>query len=82
MILRLYRSVDPPVHFRGWEDELHALTARVPTYVLWGDNDPFAEPSCAERFGAATVQHFPEYDHWLPVEAADQIAGLFRQFLA
>jgi pimeloyl-ACP methyl ester carboxylesterase len=82
MILRLYRSVDPAVHFRGWEDELRALTARVPTYVLWGDKDPFADPSCAERFGAGRVQHFAEYDHWLPLEAADQVATLLRSFLA
>ena len=81
MILRLYRTANP-ADFAGWEDDFHALAARVPTCVLWGDKDPFADRSYAERFGAGTVQHFPEYDHWLPVEAAGQMAALLRPFLA
>lgn len=81
MIMRLYRTTNPE-NFRGWEDELLQLTARVPTLVLWGDKDPFAPKSTAERYGGR-VEHFAEYGHWLPVEApevyADRLQVLFRQ---
>ncbi|MFN8418487.1 MAG: alpha/beta hydrolase [Anaerolineae bacterium] len=73
MILRLYREQDPR-NFAGWEDQLKALTAHVPTTVMWGDRDPFAAPHFADRYGNATVHHFPEYGHWLPLEAPDAVA--------
>jgi pimeloyl-ACP methyl ester carboxylesterase len=28
-----------------------------------------------ERFGAQTVHHFPDYGHWLPIEAPDAVAA-------
>jgi len=80
MTLRLYRSLNPH-DFIGWEDKFVALTRQVPTLVLWGDRDPFIAPSFADRYGAAQVEHFAEYDHWLALEApeivADRLATLF-----
>ncbi len=73
MVLRLYRATDPEV-FIGWEDALLQLTARIPTMVLWGDHDPYIGKNFAERFGAQTVQHFPDCGHWLPKEAADEVS--------
>ncbi|MBA3533503.1 MAG: alpha/beta hydrolase [Ardenticatenales bacterium] len=73
MILRLYRAADP-AKYAGWEDELVALTARVPTCVLWGDQDPYLPITHAKRFGAQEVHHFPDCGHWLPAEAPDQVS--------
>jgi pimeloyl-ACP methyl ester carboxylesterase len=73
MALRHYRALDS-ANFRGWEDQLLELTARVPTLVAWGDRDPFIAPRYAERFGAREVHHFAEYGHWLPLEAAEPLS--------
>lgn len=81
MIVRLYRASTPRL-FAGWEDELLALTARVPTCVLWGDGDPYIPSRYAERFGAQQVQHFPDCGHWLPAEAPAEVAALLSNFFA
>jgi pimeloyl-ACP methyl ester carboxylesterase len=80
MALRHYRALDS-ANFRGWEDRLRELTAKVPTLVAWGDQDPFVSPSWAERFGAQEVHHFAEYSHWLPVEAPEELSKLLSAFL-
>jgi pimeloyl-ACP methyl ester carboxylesterase len=67
MVLQLYRGLDPDV-FRVWDEELRALTARIPTLVLWGDQDTYIASSYAERFGARKVKHCPTSGHWLMVE--------------
>lgn len=80
MTLRLYRGTDAR-NFVGWEDELRALGTRVPVAVLWGDRDPYAPVSLAERFGAQRVIHFPEHSHWLPVETPEAVAAQLDEFL-
>src|SRR5215813_14960034 len=67
-VLRLYRAADPS-RFKGWEDELLALTATIPTLVIWGDDDPYISSSYAERFNARKVVHLPQIGHWPTVEA-------------
>jgi pimeloyl-ACP methyl ester carboxylesterase len=79
MALRHYRSLDS-ANFRGWEDRLRELTARVPTLVCWGDRDPFIAPSFAERFGAREVYHFADYGHWLPLEATEELSDRLAAF--
>ena len=81
MALRLYRATDP-ANYAGWEQELMALTARVPTCVLWGDRDPYVASRFADRFGAREVHHYPRNGHWLAVEAPDEVASRLRAFLA
>jgi pimeloyl-ACP methyl ester carboxylesterase len=81
MTLRLYRSLNPQ-DFKGWEDKLVALTKQVPTLALWGDRDPFISPSFADRYGAAQVEHFAEYDHWLAIEAPEIVADRLTTFFA
>jgi len=81
MVLRLYRTTDFR-DFAPWEERLHALTARVPTLVLWGDRDPYIAPHYAERFGAQQVEHFPDGGHWLAVESPDLVADRLAAFLA
>jgi pimeloyl-ACP methyl ester carboxylesterase len=81
MALRHYRALDA-ANFRGWEDRLRELTARVPTLVCWGDRDPFISPAFAERFGAQEVYHFAQYGHWLPLEAPDALAERLDAFFS
>jgi pimeloyl-ACP methyl ester carboxylesterase len=81
MVLRLYRSLDAR-QFVGWEDQLVELTKTVPMLVLWGDRDPFIAPSYADRYGAAKVEHFAEYDHWLAIEAPTLVSERLDQFFA
>ncbi len=80
-MLRMYRSLNMR-DFVGWEDRLLALTAHVPTSVLWGDKDPFIAPQFAERFGTTRVEHFPDNGHWLAVEEPALVAQRLSDFLA
>jgi pimeloyl-ACP methyl ester carboxylesterase len=80
MILRLYRAMDPQ-NFKGWDNRLLEVTAKIPTLVLWGDQDPYIEPRFAERFGAQQVVHFPDCGHWVQAEAPDRVADQLLAFL-
>jgi pimeloyl-ACP methyl ester carboxylesterase len=81
MILRLYRAADPG-RFKGWEEGLLQLTQHVPTCVLWGDRDPYVGSTFAERFGAQEIFHYPDYGHWLPVEAPREVSARLMEFFA
>ena len=81
MILRLYRATDTK-NFRGWEDDLKQITARLPTMVLWGDHDPYLPVWLADSFGTQRVKHFPDCGHWLPAEAPEQVAKELLQFFS
>ena len=81
MVLQLYRATSPE-NYKGWEDELLALTRRVPACVLWGDRDPYVSPAFAERFGAQKVWHYPENGHWLPAEDPKEVAARLLEFFA
>ena len=50
-VLKLYRATDPK-NLGAWEQRLLAVTAKVPTIVLWGDQDPYIGSQFADRFGA------------------------------
>lgn len=81
MALSIYRAMDAQA-FRGWEDDLRELTARVPAIVLWGDRDPYLPTAFAERFGAQEVRHLPECGHWPHLEAVDEVAAWLLGFFA
>lgn len=81
MALRLYRGTDSQ-KFLGWEDELREMTKRIPTLVVWGDRDPYAPASWADRFGAQQVVHLPENSHWPMLEAPQVVAQRLDEFLA
>jgi pimeloyl-ACP methyl ester carboxylesterase len=78
-ILRLYRESDPE-KLVGWEERLLALTNRIPTLAIWGDQDPYISPSYAEWFGGRS-HHVKEAGHWLQVEAPEEVARVLWQFL-
>lgn len=79
-ILRMYRERSPN-DFAGWDERLVALLKTKPAIVLWGDKDPFITPEFAERYGAKVVQHFPEFSHWLPLEAPTQYAAKIVEWM-
>jgi pimeloyl-ACP methyl ester carboxylesterase len=81
MVLKLYRAADPR-NFKGWEEGLLQLTKQVPACVLWGDRDPYIASSFAERFGAQKIHHYPNYGHWLPVEAPQEVSARLMEFFA
>jgi pimeloyl-ACP methyl ester carboxylesterase len=58
----------------------------MPTLVLWGDRDAYAEPRLAEESAAlcatATVRHFPEATHWLAHDEAEAVSQALAAFLS
>lgn len=81
MVLRMYRGLDPQL-FAGWDSELRALTARLPSLVLWGDRDPYIPAALAQRFGAQQLRHFPECGHWPQLEIPQQLAQELQAFFS
>jgi haloalkane dehalogenase len=79
--LKLYRAADPE-RFHGWEDKLPALAAQVPVCVIWGDKDPFAPATIADRFHAQEVHHLRDVSHWPPLEAPTEFARILAAFFA
>lgn len=81
MVLRLYRGLDPEV-FAHWDDQLRALSARVPSLVMWGDRDSYIESGYADRFGANRVLHLTECGHWPMIEAPHAVSLHLLQLFA
>lgn len=81
MVLQLYRATGPE-SFEGWEDAMLDLTAAVPTRVFWGMRDPYIPARYAERFGTGVIRYFPDCGHWVPVEAAAELAADLADFFA
>jgi len=81
-ILRMYRERNPSKDFIGWDEKSKALMQQKPSLVMWGDHDPFADSSFADKFGAQQVVHFKDYSHWLPLEAPDAYAEKLIPWLA
>ncbi|MHC1559709.1 alpha/beta fold hydrolase [Actinomycetospora sp. C-140] len=58
----------------------------VPTSVLWGDRDPLFPPRLAEGLAEAFtdlrgVAHLEDVGHFVPLEAANEVAAAVRAFL-
>jgi pimeloyl-ACP methyl ester carboxylesterase len=64
-LLRLHRAADEP-HLAELGGDLGKL--RIPTLVVWGDEDPWFGRGLAEAYGArlsgATVEHVSDAGHW------------------
>ncbi len=72
-ILRLYRS-SPPEKLALAGLGLGELDC--PALVLWGDRDPFIDPSFADAYGAALraeVRHLPDAGHWPWLDRPDVV---------
>ncbi|GAA4943603.1 pimeloyl-ACP methyl ester carboxylesterase [Actinomycetospora succinea] len=58
----------------------------VPTTVLWGDQDPLFPPRLADGLDRAFtdlrgVHHLEDVGHFVPLEAANEVAAAVRAFL-
>lgn len=73
MVLRLYRGLDPE-GFAHWDEQLRALSARVPSLVMWGDRDTYIGNAFADRFGARQVIHLPQCGHWPMIEIPEVVS--------
>jgi pimeloyl-ACP methyl ester carboxylesterase len=78
-MLRWYRAANPR-NFAGWEEKLRLILSTKPSLVLWADHDPYIAQRYAERFGADTVEHFPDSGHWLPAEEPGLVAQRLLRF--
>lgn len=81
MALRFFRASELS-HFQGWDTQLRDLASRIPSQVLWSDDDPYIAPAFADRFGAQVVRRYPGYGHWLALEATDLVGRELKAFLA
>lgn len=80
MILRLYRAM-PESDWADWLPQLRRATARVPTLVLWGQQDPYLPAWMPERFGASDIRRYPDCGHWTPAEEPEAFARDLMHFL-
>jgi pimeloyl-ACP methyl ester carboxylesterase len=81
MVLRLYRGLDPKV-FADWDVQLRALSASVPSLVMWGDRDTYIASIFADRFGARQVMHLPHCGHWPMIEIPDTVSRHLLELFA
>lgn len=72
-----------PIPSRGLSKRLHRV--RMPTLLLWGEQDSICPPRYADDFRAliphARVEIVPDAAHLPQVEQAERTAGLVRDFL-
>ncbi len=81
-MLRSYRAyARPSAVFDPWEQDLFGVLRNRPVRVVWGDRDPYIPASYADRFGVEAT-HFPEYGHWVHLEAPRLIANCLLEFWA
>jgi len=72
--IRQFRTMLAPDFFSGFAPMIAALTAAVPSRVLWGEPDPYVGAEYARRFGTATVTVLPGVGHWVPLIAPEALA--------
>jgi pimeloyl-ACP methyl ester carboxylesterase len=72
-----------PLGDRGLSKRLHRI--RVPTLIVWGDEDKVIPPSYAERFARAvaapTVRRVAGAGHLVDVDHPDELGGMIDDFL-
>ncbi len=82
--LRPPASPADPLHTLVLPDE--AVTVRVPTTVLWGEQDAALGPGLLDGLERwvpdLEVIRVPDASHWIVHEQADQVAQTIRHLLA
>jgi pimeloyl-ACP methyl ester carboxylesterase len=67
----------------GREQELSALD--IPTFVIWGEDDPFLDPELGERLGetipGSTVALLPACSHFVNEDAPQTVGPLLYEYL-
>ncbi len=80
--LRLFRRMVPPAFFAGVDAMRRDLCARLPVRVVWGEGDPFIPARYADAFEGAEREVIERGGHWVPLSAAQPVAGAIRAVLA
>lgn len=81
MVLRMYRAM-PEKEWQEWNPRLLEATARVPTLVLWGQQDPYLPNWLPERYGAREIRRYEDSGHWVPAEETDSVVKELRRSFA
>ena len=68
-----------PIADHGLARRIHRL--RVPSLVLWGEQDRLAPPALAGRWPAERTVVVPDAGHLLEWDAPDQVAAEITKFL-
>jgi len=77
MILKFYRTLDSKI-FKGWEDNLLLATRKIPTQVIWGEQDSFLPVKLASRFGTDKLHILKGVGHWPMLDRESEVATIIR----
>ena len=81
--LRPVRGVDQALNKLALDDA--AVTVKVPTHVLWGDQDHALLPGLLEGLErwvpTLTLERVPEASHWIVHEQPERVAATIRRLL-
>jgi pimeloyl-ACP methyl ester carboxylesterase len=65
--------------------KISSQTVRVPTMVIWGENDAVLLPTLtrglSEWVPDLRVELVPGAGHWVPYERPDEVNRLIREFV-
>ena len=79
MILKMYRSM-PEESWKEWLPRLLEATRRIPTLILWGEQDPYLPNWLPEGYGAQSIKRYPASGHWLPAEESAAFIEELKRF--
>jgi len=78
-VLRCYRAYKNPQQvFKEWEEKLELAIKKIPTRVIWGDQDPYVQKSFADRFGVEAT-HLPGHGHWVYMTQPNLVANTLKE---
>lgn len=80
MALKLYRAVGPR-EFKKWEPLMLAAMAKIPTLVLWGNEDPWIPSWVADKLGTKNVIRLEGSGHAVPTDSAKRVSTELLKFV-
>lgn len=79
MILKMYRGM-PEESWLEWQPKLLDATSKIPTLILWGEQDPYLPNWLPESYGAQEIKYYPDSGHWAPAEEPKAFIEDVRRF--
>ncbi len=76
-IVELYKRMTRKDYFAKWERGFEEIGRKVPTVVIWGEDDPFIPKRFADRV-SGRVRFLRGVGHWPPLEAPEIVAQEIR----
>ncbi len=67
-----------PVLFDLNDVMVKTISQAVPSVTLWGDGDPYLETHGSEQLSARKTIILPNIGHWVPINAANELAEQVR----